>query len=525
MSARRFGSIVGPLEQPSREMAKEISPPFANDSPSTDQTVKYSSVDMSRSGLITSESQPLEPDRRLGDLMTSSSGELPSIYSTSSSSLYDIQQPPGFDIPPFNEFHDQNWLATERFRSQSLPSAFSGNHDRLPSTRSSLAELNEDSELSTYVSKLDLAKSNDNLTEQVQALPTTTMRGRESIFQAELSSVLNWLARLDARERFAALYNLFKMCNKEQAFLLTPLLEDIKKGGPVSSASTTLSQSHARHTTASRPIGEHPSNTNDNPSQPYRSSSMYPRSYAKSVRDDLPKFDRRHSSLEAHPNEQSLFTGPDFQDPRLRPSLNAHGTMYPSLQSRSRHTAGPMFDTASRLPQSSKEFPAPFAQRDIGTHRGTTYDFYAHADRWIPMSRHSVDYPLFINKYRPPFHRSSTDLAFQSRRKSNAKDRGKLPEQMDIESVRDIPTWLHSLRLHKYAPLFENMSWTEMIKLSDEELERMGMVALGARRKILKAFDMVKNQLYSHSVSCLLFVSFLLFVRGSSHERSPAGSE
>ena len=508
MSARRFGSILGPMEQPSGEMAKEISSSFMNDSPSTSQTARYSSVDMSRSGLISSESQPLESNSYPDGPMANPSGGLPSIYPTSSSSLYGIQQPPGFDISTFNESHDQDWLAAEQFRSQSLPNTFLGNRERLPSTRSSLAELNEDSELPADLSKLDLAKSNDNLIDQVQTFPSA-IQGRESVFQAELSSVLSWLARLDARERFAALYNLFKICNKEQAFLLIPLLEDIKKGGSLSSTSTTPFQPHARHITSSRPIGEHPSNVN-NPSQPYRSSSMYPRSYSKSVREDLLKFDRRHSSLETNPNEQTSSKGPDLLDPRQRLPLTAYDTMYPSLQSRSFHPAGSIFDT-SRLPPHSKEFPTSLAQSDVNNiRRSATYDFYPHEDRRIPPSRHSVDYPFFINRSRPPFHRSSTDLSFQSRRKSNTKDRGKLPEHMDIELVKDIPTWLHSLRLHKYAPLFENMSWTEMIELSDEGLERIGMAALGARRKILKAFDMVRNQLYSNnSVSLLFFFSYL----------------
>ncbi|OUM65504.1 hypothetical protein PIROE2DRAFT_22632, partial [Piromyces sp. E2] len=52
----------------------------------------------------------------------------------------------------------------------------------------------------------------------------------------------------------------------------------------------------------------------------------------------------------------------------------------------------------------------------------------------------------------------------------------------------DIPTWLRSLRLHKYTPIFESMSWKEMVILNDDELTQKGVAALGARRKLLKVF-------------------------------------
>ncbi|RKP19221.1 hypothetical protein ROZALSC1DRAFT_5756, partial [Rozella allomycis CSF55] len=53
----------------------------------------------------------------------------------------------------------------------------------------------------------------------------------------------------------------------------------------------------------------------------------------------------------------------------------------------------------------------------------------------------------------------------------------------------DVPAWLRSLRLHKYSPIFEKMNWKSMIYLTDEQLEAMGVSALGARRKMLKVFD------------------------------------
>ncbi|KAI8916536.1 hypothetical protein DFJ77DRAFT_415266, partial [Powellomyces hirtus] len=54
----------------------------------------------------------------------------------------------------------------------------------------------------------------------------------------------------------------------------------------------------------------------------------------------------------------------------------------------------------------------------------------------------------------------------------------------------DIPSWLRSLRLHKYTSTFETMNWKDMIKLDEDQLIAKGVSALGARRKLLKVFEL-----------------------------------
>ncbi|KAI9904505.1 hypothetical protein N3K66_001034 [Trichothecium roseum] len=63
----------------------------------------------------------------------------------------------------------------------------------------------------------------------------------------------------------------------------------------------------------------------------------------------------------------------------------------------------------------------------------------------------------------------------------------------DPTLLQDIPTWLRSLRLHKYTDNLKDMKWTELIELDDKALEQRGVNALGARRKMLKVFDQVKE--------------------------------
>ncbi|KAG5975432.1 Flap-structured DNA-binding and RNA-binding protein [Claviceps digitariae] len=63
----------------------------------------------------------------------------------------------------------------------------------------------------------------------------------------------------------------------------------------------------------------------------------------------------------------------------------------------------------------------------------------------------------------------------------------------DPTLLQDIPSWLRSLRLHKYTDNLKDMKWTELVELDDQALEERGVNALGARRKMLKVFEQVKE--------------------------------
>ncbi|KAJ3166869.1 hypothetical protein HDU88_002955 [Geranomyces variabilis] len=75
------------------------------------------------------------------------------------------------------------------------------------------------------------------------------------------------------------------------------------------------------------------------------------------------------------------------------------------------------------------------------------------------------------------------------------KEKGKIPESVDLEALNDIPSWLRSLRLHKYTSTFETMYWKDMIKMDENALIAKGVNALGARRKLLKVFELVRKDL------------------------------
>ncbi|CAK7223571.1 Flap-structured DNA-binding and RNA-binding protein [Sporothrix bragantina] len=63
----------------------------------------------------------------------------------------------------------------------------------------------------------------------------------------------------------------------------------------------------------------------------------------------------------------------------------------------------------------------------------------------------------------------------------------------DPTLLQDIPSWLRSLRLHKYTDNLKDMQWMDLVELDDKQLEERGVNALGARRKMLKVFEQVKG--------------------------------
>lgn len=56
----------------------------------------------------------------------------------------------------------------------------------------------------------------------------------------------------------------------------------------------------------------------------------------------------------------------------------------------------------------------------------------------------------------------------------------------NVELLKDIPAWLRSLRLHKYTDNLKEMKWQDIVQLDEAGLEKQGVAAQGARRKMLK---------------------------------------
>lgn len=82
---------------------------------------------------------------------------------------------------------------------------------------------------------------------------------------------------------------------------------------------------------------------------------------------------------------------------------------------------------------------------------------------------------------------NSDDVNNRGRSPRGRRGSSKPPEDpTDPNLLSDIPTWLRSLRLHKYTDNLKDLKWQELVELDDEALEKRGVNALGARRKMLK---------------------------------------
>jgi hypothetical protein len=78
----------------------------------------------------------------------------------------------------------------------------------------------------------------------------------------------------------------------------------------------------------------------------------------------------------------------------------------------------------------------------------------------------------------------------------NGSNSGKNDEEdFDPVVLNDVAGWLRTLRLHKYTPNFEGMTWKEMVMMDQQALEAEGVAALGARRKMLKTFEVVRRKM------------------------------
>ncbi|KAI6190439.1 Protein Smaug [Aphelenchoides bicaudatus] len=59
--------------------------------------------------------------------------------------------------------------------------------------------------------------------------------------------------------------------------------------------------------------------------------------------------------------------------------------------------------------------------------------------------------------------------------------------------MKDVPIWLKSLRLHKYTRMFQEMTYEEMMALTDQKLEQR-QVTKGARKKILNSIEKLQDR-------------------------------
>lgn len=78
---------------------------------------------------------------------------------------------------------------------------------------------------------------------------------------------------------------------------------------------------------------------------------------------------------------------------------------------------------------------------------------------------------------------------------SGGGSKDKSEEEVDPKLLDDIPAWFRSLRLHKYTPNFQGMYWRDIVVMDEPALEAKGVAVVGARRKMMKTFELVRAKM------------------------------
>ncbi|KAF9468686.1 hypothetical protein BDZ94DRAFT_1304441 [Collybia nuda] len=113
---------------------------------------------------------------------------------------------------------------------------------------------------------------------------------------------------------------------------------------------------------------------------------------------------------------------------------------------------------------------------------------------WLGMQQ-PVSAALGSGRRGPPSGRSPGLKSANSTATSRDGGTPKGEDDVDPALLNDVPAWLRSLRLHKYTPNFEGSKWEDMVMMDEAALEVKGVAALGARRKMLKTFELVRKKM------------------------------
>ncbi|XP_028920609.1 protein Smaug homolog 2 isoform X1 [Ornithorhynchus anatinus] len=100
--------------------------------------------------------------------------------------------------------------------------------------------------------------------------------------------------------------------------------------------------------------------------------------------------------------------------------------------------------------------------------------------------------PLFVLPDHAPLSPQSS-VASSGSEQTDEQGGSRNTFQEDGSGMKDVPSWLKSLRLHKYAALFSQMSYEDMMTLTEQHLESQN-VTKGARHKIALSIQKLRER-------------------------------
>jgi hypothetical protein len=307
-------------------------------------------------------------------------------------------------------------------------------------------------------------------------LGEVTKPSTDTKFKDELATIEHWFKVLNESERTTALYTLLQYSNEDQLqFFLSVIQKKIQP--PEESNPTTTFRDSQTKSRLGKLIFRPPSlNIADplSPTTPTLNTAV------------------NHSISEEADRSTPLDSANQDTNPGTDPIPGISGISLQTLNMLA--NAGLSNEAqllAAQLVMSGLVTPTGLLQQPLPKSKKST----PSANWRTPTSARYPGSALRSSSLRPPPSALKSAALKSSGLDSATFMDSPREEDFDPEMLKDIPAWLRGLRLHKYTQCFEGLTWEEIVVLDDATLETKGVVALGARRRLLRTFDHVRKRM------------------------------
>jgi hypothetical protein len=324
---------------------------------------------------------------------------------------------------------------------------------------------------------------------------------KDSKFKEELTTIEKWFKLLNEPERTAALYTLLQHSTQDQIrFLLTFLQQMLRTEAPTAAATTQVPAPVPQDTQAKPRLGKlgRPPSLNlpdlGDPITPTnKESAVDERTHIDAIAEATNWSNLGHTPIvPLYENDQAKDAKPSQPAASSTTSLPGFSGINPytlnMLANAGLSTEAQLL--AAQLVMSG--LVQPTGQPSAKLKKPPVSAFRAPGSSRFPSSA------LRSSGLRPNSSLKSAGLKSCGLNAPNtpfSAMESPREEDFDPEMLKDIPTWLRSLRLHKYTQCFDGLTWQEMVVLDDATLETKGVAALGARRRLLRTFEHVRKRM------------------------------
>lgn len=146
----------------------------------------------------------------------------------------------------------------------------------------------------------------------------------------------------------------------------------------------------------------------------------------------------------------------------------------------------------SELLTAKPNLPAKTRSNSLTPQTGSQENLIKTQDIW--SSQENLDHPLpKPRSYSLSSDKSLVNVSMTLQSSSSETRLQELQTMADLPVMKSILSWLKSLRLHKYGWVFNNLTYEQMLNLTEESLQAIG-ITKGARHKLLLSIGKLKER-------------------------------